>query len=189
MSHFLSWGNFSIVRCSSSCYLGTGNVVAQTNMLSELLVPRHPIGYRSIGRHRGPVRLVSCAGLCSEPMPACPHPCLLFARLRGRSCLLPLSTRIPCATPYLLLKHSNTTLKWNTWNHCKHMQLSDKTLATYLWNACNIQISILTTYIEKIDATLEIDACNIIQPLHHIQHSGLLLQHPYETLITYLNDI
>jgi hypothetical protein len=37
----------------------------------------------------------------------------------------------------------------NTWNHCKYMQHRDKSLTTYAWNICNIQISTLATYIKN----------------------------------------
>ena len=40
---------------------------------------------------------------------------------------------------------------------------------------------------EKADETLETNAYNIrLQPLQHVQHRGLFLQHPYETLTTYI---
>jgi hypothetical protein len=39
----------------------------------------------------------------------------------------------------------------------------------------------------KTDETLRTVACNIrVQPLQHMQHPDLLLQHPYERLATYL---
>jgi hypothetical protein len=53
------------------------------------------------------------------------------------------------------------TCVWNTWNmrmkhlekpwnHCaKHTQHPDKTLATYVWNICNIQINTLVTCVWK----------------------------------------
>jgi hypothetical protein len=56
---------------------------------------------------------------------------------------------------------TNETLEtciWNTWkkntwktleNHWKHTQHPDKTLTTYVWNICNIQINKLATYVEK----------------------------------------
>jgi hypothetical protein len=46
---------------------------------------------------------------------------------------------------------------------------------------CNIRLK------KKTDETLGIEACNIrVHPLQHMQHSDLLLQHPHETLATYL---
>jgi hypothetical protein len=40
---------------------------------------------------------------------------------------------------------------------------------------------------KKTNETLGIDACNVrVQPLQHMQHPDLFLQHPYETLATYL---
>jgi hypothetical protein len=51
--------------------------------------------------------------------------------------------------------------RWNTWNmHLKHLQKQlkiianigkhpDKTLTTYVWNICNIQINTLATYLWK----------------------------------------
>ena len=40
---------------------------------------------------------------------------------------------------------------------------------------------------EKADETFKTDARNIhIQPLQHVQHSNLFLQHPYKTHATYL---
>ena len=40
---------------------------------------------------------------------------------------------------------------------------------------------------ENTDETLETDLCNIrVQPLQHMQHLDLLLQHPHKTTATYL---
>jgi hypothetical protein len=66
------------------------------------------------------------------------------------------------------------TCRCNTCNICvKHMQHPDK-------HTCNICL-------KKIDETLETNVSNItVQPLQHMQHTDLLLQHLYETLATYL---
>jgi hypothetical protein len=73
-----------------------------------------------------------------------------------------------------LKNHCNTytTSRKNTCNICvKHMQHLDK-------YTCNIHL--------KTNETLRTDVWNIsVQPLQHMQHSDLLLQHPYETLATY----
>jgi hypothetical protein len=54
----------------------------------------------------------------------------------------------------------------------KHMRHPNK-------HTCNICL--------KTNETFGTDACNIhVQPLQYVQHSNLLLQHPYETLATYL---
>jgi hypothetical protein len=46
------------------------------------------------------------------------------------------------------------------------MQHPDKTLATYVWNICNIQINTLATYAGKTDKIFGTYACNIrVQPL------------------------
>jgi hypothetical protein len=72
-------------------------------------------------------------------------------------------------------------------NHYKHTQHLDKILQhicvkhmQYLnKHTCNICL--------KTDEILRTDVCNIcVQPLQHMQHSDLLLQHPYETLETYI---
>jgi CII-binding regulator of phage lambda lysogenization HflD len=50
------------------------------------------------------------------------------------------------------LKHASETLKKHLKtleNQCKHMQYPDKTLATYMWNICIIQINTLATYVRK----------------------------------------
>ena len=40
---------------------------------------------------------------------------------------------------------------------------------------------------EKTDEALGTDVCNIrVQPLQHMQHPDLLLQHPHETIETYI---
>jgi hypothetical protein len=50
-----------------------------------------------------------------------------------------------------------------------------------VWNVCNIQINTLVIYFWKTDGTLGTDACNIrVQPLQHMQHPDLFLQHPCE---------
>jgi hypothetical protein len=45
------------------------------------------------------------------------------------------------------------TCAWNTWKHLKnnykHKQHLDKTLVTYVWNICNIQINTFATYVWK----------------------------------------
>jgi hypothetical protein len=72
-------------------------------------------------------------------------------------------------------------------NHCKHTQHPDKMLTTYVRNIYNIPINTITTYVKNTDETLETDACNIrVQPLQHMQYLNLFLQHPSETLATYL---
>jgi hypothetical protein len=56
-------------------------------------------------------------------------------------------------------------------------------------NIYNIQINTLAIYVEKIDETLRIGACNIhVQPLQHVQHPDLLLQHTSETSETLETD-
>jgi hypothetical protein len=41
--------------------------------------------------------------------------------------------------------------------------------------------------LKKIDETLKTEAYNIrVQPLQHMQYPDLLLQHPYETIATYI---
>jgi hypothetical protein len=56
----------------------------------------------------------------------------------------------------------------NTCNICvKHMQHPNK-------HTCNVRL-------EKTDETFGTDACNIrVEPLQHMQHPDLLLQHTYE---------
>jgi hypothetical protein len=66
-------------------------------------------------------------------------------------------------------QHPDETLA----NICvKHMQHPDK-------HTCNVRL--------KKDEILGTKACNIrVQLLQHMQYLNLLLQHPYETLATYL---
>jgi hypothetical protein len=91
------------------------------------------------------------------------------------------------------LKHVSETLVKTSKKHLNtvatHTQHLNKTLTSYVWNICNIQINTLRLQntSEKTDKTLGTDICNMrVQPLQHIQHLNLLLQHPYETLATYL---
>jgi hypothetical protein len=108
----------------------------------------------------------------------------------------------------LLLKHPDATLATYVRRQIKHLNHASKTLAKmhekYLKTITNIHnIQIKCHICEKCmqhpdkhtcnntskntDETLETDLCNMhIQPLQHVQHSDILLQHSFETIATYL---
>jgi len=70
------------------------------------------------------------------------------------------------------LKHASETLE----KHLRNIQI--KHFATHVWNICNIQINTLATYVKKTNETFK--------RLQHMQHRDHVLQHPYETIATYL---
>jgi hypothetical protein len=90
------------------------------------------------------------------------------------------------------LKHASETPTKNTKTLekavAKHIQHLDKHLQhmceTYATSkkkhTCNVRW-------KKTDETFGTDVCNIrVQLLQHVQHTDLLLQHPYKPLATYL---
>jgi hypothetical protein len=73
----------------------------------------------------------------------------------------------------LLLKHADATLVTYKKRQMKHLRHASETLATYVY--------------KKTNETLGIDAYNIrVQSLQYMQHLDILLQHPPETIETYI---
>jgi hypothetical protein len=125
----------------------------------------------------GPIHFPCALGVHTRANNPCPR--LLFA--------CPRRVHFPCASRVqhmiyfwniqMQLQYTSED-RWNTWNiHLKHLQKHlktivkhrqhpNKTLATYMWNICNILINTFATYVWKTNETLGTYSCNIhVQPL------------------------
>jgi len=122
-------------------------------------------------------------------------PAVAPCRPGHRPHLEPLSTRIPCATPDLFLKHSDATVATYKRRHMKHLKYaSENTYKKYLkntWKPSQTYTTFRWKNLQQMRETLE-HLKNTLAICMYMQHLDLLLQHTSainETFETYTRNI